>query len=570
MSLHCRPSSPPSHLHSALSSLCRSIGRYLLALLMIALILAAGHFLLEQGRTLRQSSAELASLNLAEDLASGARARLIDQVHQRAGQAAGESLAQIDQRILLQRGTLASDTLAVPVPADAVTARLFTHALLPVQKELARQELTYLLRLRAYLVAVSSRQVQQRALEMRRREHVAAYAQYQDLKNKKQALGTLSQAWMENRLPLDDDLSSLQRRLDHAASVSNSAAHAYQEQQAAIRQLGELAGPAVLRVDQDALDAANAQWTARLAQGRAAVDANWIARLGTPVLRQLPLAFAILLSGLLIHIAIKALFYYVLAPLATRCQPVRLLAAPKDGAPAPRATPSAVSQTVYLEPGQELLLLPDYLQSVSAAASKTTKWLFDWHAPWTSLIAGMVLLTRIRTDAADAIVVSSNADPLSEVALIAIPAGAALVFQPRALVGVIQHAAAPLRMQRRWQLLSMHAWLTMQLRYLIFTGPVTLVVKGSRGVRVESAGAGRRSRLISQAATLGFSAQLAYSTVRSATFIAYYTNRAALLDDRFEGDGVYVYAETARPATGGVAGRGMEGLVDAVLKVFGV
>ncbi|MET0856268.1 MAG: hypothetical protein ABWY27_05925 [Telluria sp.] len=155
----------------------------------------------------------------------------------------------------------------------------------------------------------------------------------------------------------------------------------------------------------------------------------------------------------------------------------------------------------------------------------------------------------------------------SEVALIDVPAGAAMVFQPRGLVGVVHSTAAPLQIAARWQLLSAHAWLTMQLRYLIFRGPVTLIVKGTRGVRIEPAG---RGRLISQAATLGFSSHLAYATTRSATFVSYYMNKTALLDDRFEGDGLYVYAETARPSPRGLVGRSLEGAVDAVLKVFGI
>jgi hypothetical protein len=549
--------------------LLRLTGRYLLSLLVIALILAGGHFLLEQGRILRQSSAERDALQAADQVAGGTRAQLVAEARARGEQAARMSLAQIDQRIAQQAQVVEQGSLAPVAASDPVTARLLAQVLEPLQREVARQERDYLLRLRTWLVAVSSREQQGRVLEQRRREHLNAYAEYVRLLRQKKTLGAVPQAWMETRLPLDDDWSRLQRDIDRAATASNAAHDAYVAQQAAIRALGQLGNAPVLNIDHNALDAATAPLTARLARARAGVSANWLARVGTPVLRQLPLAFAILLSGWLIHLLVKMLFYYVLAPLAGRCKPICLM--PKTATQLPQATASKVSHSVLLEPGQELLVLPDYLQSASSSAIKTTRWLFDWHTPWTSLIAGMVMLTRVRTSTRlDPIVVSSNSDPLSEVALIAIPKGAALVFQPRALVGVIQYSARPLRMRRRWQLFSVHAWLTMQLRYLVFTGPVTLIVKGTRGVRAESAGAGGQARLISQSATLGFSAQLAYSTVRSATFIAYYTDRAALLDDRFEGEGVYIYAETARRAPGGAGGRALDGVVDAVLKVFGI
>lgn len=564
-------------MHSALASLSRLIGRSLLSLLVIAAILAAGHFLIEQGRTLRQSSADLASLRRAADTAGETRALLVAQARSRSRQAAADSLAQIDHRIAVQEQLLASGQFApVTLPsADPLTERLLASVSAPLQKAVARQELDFLLRLRAWLGAAASRNGQRAILAQRRREHADAYAEYARLQAQKAALGEATQAWMASRLPLDDRWSRLQRQIDRAAAASNQAHANYTQQQAAIRQLGELASAPVFSIDDGALDAAIAPLTTRLDAARAAVSDNWLARFGTPVLRQMPLALAILLSGFAMHLLVKALFYYVLAPLAGRCKPIRLAEPAKTG-PAPQitSTPSAVSHTVYLAAGQELLLLPDYLQRVSAAALKTTKWLFDWHTPWTCLIAGMVMLTRVRTgDSDDAIVISSNADALSEVALIAIPAGAALVFQPRALVGVIQQTAAPLRIARRWRLFSVHAWLTMQLRYLVFAGPATLVVKGTRGVRVERAGTAAKAgaaRLISQAATLGFSPQLDYSTVRSATFIAYYMDRTALLDDRFEGSGVYAYAETPQRALGGFASRGLEGVVDAVLKVFGI
>ena len=103
----------------------------------------------------------------------------------------------------------------------------------------------------------------------------------------------------------------------------------------------------------------------------------------------------------------------------------------------------------------------------------------------------------------------------------------------------------------------------------MFHGPVRLVVKGCRGVRVEKAGGGRR---IDPAATIGFSANLAYSTARSDTFAAYLMGEQPLFFDSFAAsDGVCVYEETLRAgARGGRFGRGLEGFSDAILKVFGL
>jgi len=109
--------------------------------------------------------------------------------------------------------------------------------------------------------------------------------------------------------------------------------------------------------------------------------------------------------------------------------------------------------------------------------------------------------------------------------------------------------------------------LTFQLRHLVSHGPATLLVKGCRGTRLEQAGSGRS---IDQSATIGFCAHLAYSVTRCETFPPYLFGNHSLFDDRFSGrPGFYVYEEV--PDLGGksgIAGRGLEGVIDSVLKIF--
>ncbi len=107
------------------------------------------------------------------------------------------------------------------------------------------------------------------------------------------------------------------------------------------------------------------------------------------------------------------------------------------------------------------------------------------------------------------------------------------------------------------------------LRFLIFHGPAKLIVKGCRGIRVEQAGKGRS---INQAATIGFSANLAYSNTRCETFASYLMGKQELFNDKFAGEnGFYFYEET--PHFGkktGITGRGIEGVTDSILKIFGI
>lgn len=289
-------------------------------------------------------------------------------------------------------------------------------------------------------------------------------------------------------------------------------------------------------------------------------------------------AVLILVAVTFSPVAIRAFWYFIVAPAAARRPPVRLLpgaggelALPGEppGPERARRVVSAVSQALAVDEREEALVHPAYLQSSSVRGRKDTKWLLDWRYPLTSLACGMVALTRIRGGREDSFVVSSKNDAFSEIGVLGLPEGSSLALQPRSLVGVIQPRSRPIRIESHWRLGSLSAWLTLQFRYLVFHGPATLIVQGCRGVRVERAGSGRS---IDQAATIGFTANLDYSTTRSETFGAYLLGEHGLFNDNFAGGpGCYVYEEMPyfRRRTG-ITGRGLQGLTDALLKAFGI
>ena len=320
----------------------------------------------------------------------------------------------------------------------------------------------------------------------------------------------------------------------------------------------------------EALERAKLETDRHVADLDATLATSFVARVATIVERELPTAIAVLVGILLLPLGIKAFLYYVVAPWATSGAPMTLLPAATgrvSAHPTAGGKVSAVSVPVVLGEGQELFVQPDYLQSTSLQAKKDTRWLLNWSIPFASLLSGMFLLTRVNPAGPDPVVLSSTKDPLSELGVIDLAEGAAFVVRPRALAGIIQDEARPIRITRHWRL-GLQAWLTLQLRFLAFHGPARLVIKGTRGICVEAPGQGR---LINQAATLGFSAGVAYSNTRCETFISYLRGKEELFNDLFSGDsGVYVYEETpgARRAAG--LGRPIEGFTDALLKAFGV
>jgi hypothetical protein len=126
-----------------------------------------------------------------------------------------------------------------------------------------------------------------------------------------------------------------------------------------------------------------------------------------------------------------------------------------------------------------------------------------------------------------------------------------------------------MRVTSHWRLFSLHAWLTLQLRFFVFHGPVRLVIRGGRGVRVERA---ERGRVFGQDQLVGFSTDLAYSVTRAETFFPYLVGREPLLKDRVDaGAGVLIVEEAPMSLRGRTEVRhGLEAAFDAALKAVGL
>lgn len=355
-----------------------------------------------------------------------------------------------------------------------------------------------------------------------------------------------------------------QNRKDRAALVTRRQALVD-----ARRQLGEIEALATPDVAVDRLEellqpltiAADAQ--AQVLEASLEREARrWYQQLGIDAL--LRPALLALLAIILAPFVIRTFFYWVLAPLASLQRPITLLAA---AGPIPLPSErSSVSKSITLAQGEELLIRQGFLQTSSQQGAKATQWLLDSRYPITSLAAGLWFLTRI---GGGTTTVSAVEDPFAEITRLVLPQGSACVLQPRAIAGVVQPVATPLRITSHWRLGTLNAWLTWQLRFLVFHGPADILLSGGRGVRVEPAEAGRN---IGQDQLIGFSAGLAYSTGRTETFLPYLFGRESLLKDRIAtGTGILI-AEEAPRAGKAKAGlrRGLEGAADAALKVFGI
>lgn len=552
--------------------------RYCLLFLVIVGILLAADYLRKEFTQWGSDTADLSRLEVeqgnVENWQQKAKADLSSHVAQLKNAPASALSARVafitkeieaKEREQQQLGGLPSLLMG-----GAIGSGIATRLQLDLEVELLKQE-------RDYLAVLLSAISEPENLEQLRRKHVAAYAQL--LQNEAEQVRLKAIHPVQVFVPATTAFNQYRRLKETHKQLEqeNLAAHEnYKRQENRVQSIKD--APRIFRIREDQIDAIVSPLNAAIDARRKSVRDNWFSKFSQPISNVVQIALLVLLAVILAPLAIKILFYFVFAPLASRRPPICILpdasgvviaqSEAMDNPP-DQARFTAVSKKLTLAKDEVLLIHPEYLQSSALESRIDTQWLLDWSLPLSSLVSGMVALSRVRAEEVTTIVISPTRDALSEVGVLDLPEGSAVVFQPRNLVGVVYRNDAPFRITRHWRLASLHAWLTLQLRYVVFHGPSRLIVQGCRGARIEAANTGRR---INQAGTMGFSANLLYSTTRCETFVPYLMGEQALLNDSFAGTpGFYVYEET--PNFGrktGLTGRGLEGVFDSLLKVFGL
>ncbi|HYW15927.1 MAG TPA: hypothetical protein VE891_07210 [Allosphingosinicella sp.] len=381
------------------------------------------------------------------------------------------------------------------------------------------------------------------------------------------AVSRIEGPWRELRAARQE-LASARTERQRLAAAYRATRGAFDRAGLAYRQ-----SQAVLR----SLPAPTAELGRQIEEKRGRLAGHWANRAWGAVKPVLGWAAWVTLLILVVPPAVKAFWFFVVAPRASNLRPIRIgrpgaggigWAGGRLAGEGPQAG-SAVSRRLRLRPGEELLVRPEYLQSSVADAEADSQLLLSPALPFGSLATGLVGLTRIRPGKDTSATLSASRDPIDEIGILEIPEGSAVVFRPRNLVGIVKDRGRPLHVERVWRIGCLLSWLILRLRHLVFHGPCALVVKGARGVALEPAAGGRR---VADAATMGWSAGLDYSVTRSETFLAYLTGKQSLFHDRFDGSiGQVIYEEMPRArGKSGLFGRGLEGLGDGLLKIAGL
>ena len=563
-----------------IATLTHWLGRQFLSLLVIVSILLIGGYLYSGIQSYIESIKRNADLQTVQRQLPTIQAEFEAKSKKRMEDVSKETQATIDRKIIGIGEEISGLESQRRSELDRNLAFIKGDFRQDIERELhidlLKKERTYLEKVKAANNSVQALAKGKVELERKRQFHINQYSELK--RNEGQQAALQARSPIASKIPGTTpyyDLKLLETEHSSHLEKNQAASEAYWSLKRNLDLLERGSKVGQFEPARDAYNKAVSDLQNKVQQTASELAENWISRYVDPALDVLPMALSILLGAIFTPIAIKGIFFYIIAPFANQ-RPAICLTPQSSGelrysqrSDKTNGSVSSPTVAVTLSSDEELLVHPEYLRSMAENSEKSTKWLLDWRYPLTSIASGLYVLTRLRAEDNHSHTISALEDPLAEVALIEIPDGTNLILQPQHLVGVIQLCNQPLRIKSHWRLNSVTAWLTLQLRYMVFSGPVKIVVKGCRGVRVDPVATGQS---INQAATMGFTGNLSYAVTRCDPFVAYVRGKQELFNDKFTGDSGY-YISEEMPNLGkksGITGKGLEGLVDSARTVFGV
>jgi len=194
-----------------------------------------------------------------------------------------------------------------------------------------------------------------------------------------------------------DDLTQLETDRQQLFKANLSAHDEYWKQRRYLESLARKPGLGPFEPVREGFSKISMELAGKSQQAEAALAKNWFALVADPALDVLPTALLVLLSAILTPIAIKAVFFYIIAPIAGHRPSIQLVPESRgelDGLQTDGAGgSSSTSLAVTLRDSEELLVHPEFVRSMAECSDKSTKWLLDNRYPMSSIAAGLYALS---------------------------------------------------------------------------------------------------------------------------------------------------------------------------------
>lgn len=219
--------------------------------------------------------------------------------------------------------------------------------------------------------------------------------------------------------------------------------------------------------------------------------------------------------------------FYLVAPVVSKQQPIQL--AKQTGGISWSDPKTTLDLTL---PPDDQLWVRSELLTQHDFATKRTDLFWNWRAPAVSAVAGLAPCTRVTNNEDNAARFSlSPNDAEMEISEIVLEKDASIVLHVANIVAV----SGDVTVLAKWRIFSLNAWLTWQLRFLIFKGPGSIFIGSPRGINGYRVS---KKQMVEQQVAIGFDSGLNYSVKRTEVFMPYLLRKASLFDDCFQGDGI--------------------------------
>ena len=310
-----------------LITVLRWLLRHLLSLVLIIAVLLLGRVGWVEWQAWQSMRAESARLIDADRIICASLQKLALEVNSRAAGLQAAALATLEKRITAVDSEIAHKRLErqpfaglAPIFVGQSIARAQLQSLqIDGAIGLLQQERNWLQGAKLRLLATQSAQAQRVELERLRQRHASLYVQWQAVGQERDALEQKHS--VTSRVPGTAEYQQIQALNERRAQLltDNQRADAdYRRQLALVNGARALTPLPPLALSPSTVNDALQPLRARMDDLRKLERVNLVGKLWRPVQEVLSTALLILLGVILAPIAIKALFYLVLAPLAAR------------------------------------------------------------------------------------------------------------------------------------------------------------------------------------------------------------------------------------------------------------
>lgn len=259
----------------------------------------------------------------------------------------------------------------------------------------------------------------------------------------------------------------------------------------------------------------------------------------------------------------KAFWYYIVAPFASKAEPIRL--SKKQHGELEVGKADRV-QEIELRQGSSICTRGNWVNAYpSLGVIKRTRFLWDWNSPFISYGSGLRGLTEweVVESKPQILKLCSGSNPNLKACELRINSQTGLAVRPGSIVAI----GGNLKITTSWRLSSIHSWISGRFRHVILSGDGVLYLSGHGDLNSELAQRRRTDHLV-----VAHDPAAPFRTVRTEEgFWIFLLGKVELYDLEFCDDKLVIYQSAAQDGTEGriVFHERVQGWLDLLLKPLG-